>query len=116
MCTGLNLTGVYFRRVYACTQVNMRLVMLEFTSALVAAAGSEELQQQVRPSASLRATRPVCLSARELRVAGHEYGPIVRMHCAASKLVSPLTAAAYCLYAAPRTAGDCGRVGAAAGL
>lgn len=41
-----------FRCVYACTQVNMRLVMLDFTSALVAAAGSEELQQQVRPSAS----------------------------------------------------------------
>jgi hypothetical protein len=31
---------------YFC-QVNVRLVMLDFTSALVAAAGSEELQQQV---------------------------------------------------------------------
>lgn len=28
-------------------QVNVRLMMLDFTSALVAAAGSEELQQQV---------------------------------------------------------------------
>jgi hypothetical protein len=30
-----------------CVQVNIRLVMLDFTSALVAAAGSEDLQQQV---------------------------------------------------------------------
>lgn len=29
-------------------QMNIRLAMLDFTSALVAAAGSEELQQQVR--------------------------------------------------------------------
>jgi hypothetical protein len=41
----------------------MRLVMLEFTSALVAAAGSEELQQQVRPAACLGVGRSVARHA-----------------------------------------------------
>ena len=69
---GAALTGcclVIPKGVLLCAvwlQVNIRLVMLDFTSSLVAAAGSEELQQQVGSTglgcAHSQAVAPQCVS------------------------------------------------------